>query len=215
MTTIQRRIGFSQDEEYVHTWSHLLGVAFIMVAGPILMLSWELSLWMYAGLFIYVLTFLGVFSASALYHHTVEKSKKDHFRKADHIAIYFFIAGSNTPYLLGFSDHGSATLFLALMWLMVLFGLVYKWFSFELPDWVSLLYYLIMGWLGVVTVYLISDHVDGYTFSLLLLGGILYTIGTFFYRRDFIKWYHTIWHILVLLAAITHYAALFYQLNLS
>ncbi|NND05690.1 MAG: hypothetical protein HKN87_04860 [Saprospiraceae bacterium] len=215
MTTVSRRIGFTIDEERAHTWTHLLGVLFIIVAGPVLLFLASIGSRMFISVVIYVITFLGVFAASARYHYAKDPAKKDFYRKIDHIAIYFFIAGSNTPYLLGFSGYSFAWIFLIVMWLLVLIGFLYKWFAMSWPDWISLIYYLLMGWLGVVTVYVIFDRIDPITFLLLLVGGIFYTIGTYFYRRDFIKWYHFIWHVLVLLAAITHYAALSYQLLLS
>lgn len=215
MTIISRRIGFTHDEERVHTWTHLLGVLFIMIAGPILLSCAPIGSRLFLSLLIYIATFLGVFAASSKYHHSKHDIEKDFYRKIDHIAIYFFIAGSNTPYLLGLSGYKFAWVFLVGMWVLVMIGMIYKWFAMNWPDWISLVYYLLMGWLGVVTVYIIFDQIHSITFALLLLGGILYTIGTFFYRKDFIKWYHSIWHIFVLLAAISHFAALSYQLSVS
>jgi len=215
VTIISRRTGFTIDEERVHTWTHLLGVIFILIAGPLLLSYAPLGSRMFLSILIYVATFLAVFGASSRYHSSKQDKEKDLYRKIDHIAIYFFIAGSNTPYLLGFSDYKFAWIFLVVMWVLVMIGVVYKWFGMNWPDWISLVYYLLMGWLGVVTVYIIFDQINPITFALLVLGGILYTIGTFFYRKDFIKWYHSIWHVFVLLAAIAHYAALSFQLSVS
>ncbi len=214
-TKKKRRVGYTLDEEQAHAWTHFAGIVFIILAGPLLIWRNNLGMEMNIGLIIYVLSFLGVFLASTLYHYTRNRRFKSRLRRIDHIAIYFFIAGSNTPYLLGLANHSFANFFLAVMWILVGIGTIYKLFEIQMPDWISLLYYLIMGWLGIITILLVANQVEWLTFTLVLTGGILYSIGTYFYHRDFIKWYHTVWHVLVLMAAVTHYAAIYYQLEYS
>ena len=210
----QHEITFHADEEHMHFVTHLLGVLFILFFGHYLWSSEELAPRLQIGLIIYLCTFLGVFLASSAYHLHYFKEHKNRLRKIDHSAIYFFIAGSNTPYLLGFTDGHSGLLFLVLMWSLVAFGLLIKWLEVKIPDWISLIYYLFMGWLGVVTMYLIFHEIQTATMILIIVGGLLYSIGAYFYRYDQIKWYHSIWHLFVLGGAITHFGAIYWQINL-
>ncbi len=201
-------------EEKVHTWTHMFGVFFILVsAAPLLELGPSLKA--RQGLWIFVITFFMVFLASASYHATQNPRLKQHLKVFDHVSIYFFIAGSNTPYLWSVSDHTYAPHFLIAMWSIVVMGTIYKMAGWDHRDWISLMFYLLMGWLGVVTVYLIYPVVIGSTLWLILLGGLFYTAGAYFYHYDDRPWYHSIWHLFVLLGALSHYAAIFVQLRVS
>lgn len=202
---------YTSEEEYIHVLTHLLGVAFILISGFVLVSRSDLPKVVEWGLVIYVVTFLAVFLASSLYHSRMMLKHRNQLRKLDHIAIYFFIAGTNTPFLLGFSVSYFSQYFLALMWTLVLLGTAIKWFEWNIPDWLSLVFYLFMGWLGLVTLYLIYTEVSSICIYLIAIGGVLYTIGAYFYRYDYRKWYHSIWHVFVLLAAISHFAAIYWQ----
>ncbi len=198
-------------EEKAHVATHLLGVIFIICLGrPLINLMDEqtskISLW------IFLFTFLFVFASSTIYHASRKIEIKRRLKILDHVAIYFFIAGSNTPYLSLISHHDWAPYFLIFMWALVLFGTLYKVLGWDLKSWISLAFYLFMGWLGIVTVILIYPVVTGVTLQLIILGGIFYSIGAYFYHQDHRRWYHTIWHIFVLLGAFTHYTALYCQL---
>ncbi len=206
---------YGRDEEHMHFFTHLAGVVFILFFGRYLWQANDLDGSLQLGLVIYLITFLGVFLASSAYHLHYFRDHKHHLRKLDHSAIYFFIAGSNTPYLLGFTEGPAGLLFLIMMWLLVIAGLWMKWQERPIPDWMSLVYYLFMGWLGIVTMYLIFPRIQTVTLLLIIAGGLLYSIGAFFYRHDRIKWYHSIWHLLVLGAAVTHFMAIYVQLNES
>ncbi len=205
-------IPFSTSQERIHAVTHLLGVIFVLPFGYFLYQTAS-HLQETVAIIIYLSTFFGVFVASAVYHAISEERWKVRLRKVDHLAIYFFIAGSNTPYLLTAWDDPWSPYLLALMWMMVLVGTLKKLLAWNMKPWISLAYYLVMGWLGIFTIYLIWPFTSTWTLRLVLLGGVLYTMGTYFYHHDHRKWYHTIWHLFVLMAACTHFAALYYHMN--
>ena len=72
---------------------------------------------------------------------------------------------------------------------------------------VSLTIYLIMGWLAIL---MLPDllKLDPLFLILIVLGGILYTIGVLFYRHPEKPYFHFIWHLFIIFAAITHYIAI-------
>jgi hemolysin III len=205
-------LDYGFDEEKMHFITHFIGVLFILFFGHFLWSSSQPYFGLRVGIGIYLVTFFMVFFASSLYHHQYFKDHKRQLRKIDHIAIYFFIAGSNTPYLLGYTKSVGGTIFLVLMWSLVIFGTVIKWREINIPDWISLIYYLFMGWLGVFTMYLIFHEIKASTIMLIVLGGVLYSVGAYFYKHDRIKWYHSIWHVFVLCAAFSHFAAIYLQI---
>ena len=204
---------FSIEEEVVHFITHFFGVLFMIMLGNYLWTKQGISTGLNIALWIYLITFISVFLVSSIYHSQIFNDQRRQWKKLDHISIYFFIAGSNTPYLIEYSTSELGILFLVLMWLLVAVGAYIKWQEVEIPDLYSLVFYLFMGWLGVVTVYLIYPNLEKYTFVLILIGGILYTIGTYFYHRDYKKWHHSIWHLFVLCAAMTHFGALYIQVH--
>ena len=203
--------GYSKAEEKWHVISHFVGLLFVCFNAHWLLVP-EVGDRVRAGVWIFIVTFFAVFFSSSLYHAMPVGKWKRMLQRIDHMAIYFFIAGTNTPYLL-LSDHTAAPIFLILMWLMVLIGVVLKLLPKHLlSDRISLFYYLLMGWLGVVTLYLVFHLAFASTLALLCAGGIFYTVGTYFYHHDHRRWYHTVWHVFVLLGATAHFAALYAQL---
>jgi len=199
---------FAPEEEKAHVITHGVGILFILIAGPLLVIDAPQINNLQVGLLIYVLSFLFVFASSTWYHYTRNGPKRDRLRVLDHIAIYYFIAGTNTPFLLGLVDGSRGLLFMALMGLLVLLGTCYKLSGTERFTWFSLFFYLLLGWLGLLTVYLIYPKVGLDVSLLIVAGGVFYTTGTYFYKYDSRRWYHTIWHIFVLCGALAHFWAI-------
>ena len=71
----------------------------------------------------------------------------------------------------------------------------------------SVILYLALGWtvLAIMGPLLASVSIEAVT--LLLVGGILYSIGVVFHMWDALPYQRAIWHGFVLAAAVCHYAA--------
>ena len=91
------------------------------------------------------------------------------------------------------------------LWLL---GTIYKLGGIGKWPRFSLFLYLTLGWLGIVTLWICREYISPKVLLLIVVGGLFYTIGTYFYARDFFKWYHTIWHLFVLLAGLAHFWAI-------
>ena len=96
------------------------------------------------------MTLILEYLASTLYHAIQVSAAKRIFRTIDHSCIYLLIAGSYTPFcLITLIENGGVLLFVA-VWALAFAGI-----SFEIigrqrqPRWVTILIYLIMGWLVV------------------------------------------------------------------
>jgi len=71
----------------------------------------------------------------------------------------------------------------------------------------------IMGWLAVVAVKPLFEHVLRPGLLWLLLGGLCYTVGAVFYLCKKLPYHHAVWHLFVLGGSVCHYfAILFYVL---
>lgn len=146
--------------------------------------------------------------ASTLYHAIQVPAAKRVFRIIDHSSIYLLIAGFYTPFcLITLADAGGIALF------VVVWALAFAGISFEIigrqrqPRWVTIIIYLVMGWLVVFRLPQLVAALDPLALALLTVGGLCYTIGTGFYLLKKIPYMHSVWHLWVLAGSIFIYMA--------
>lgn len=160
--------------------------------------------------------FILMFLMSTIYHAVQPPKIKAILRIFDHISIYYFIAGSFTPPILLLTSGNFRIIFLILIWLIAIFGTIFKIATYKNYDKlksISTLIYVGMGWLGVLLIRPILRYASWKFLLLLVLGGLLYTIGTYFYKSKRFKYNHVIWHLFVLAAAIVHFNAFYFYLS--
>lgn len=159
--------------------------------------------------------FILLFSASTIYHAVPFPKVKPILRVFDHISIYYFIAGSYTPAILLLTEGWFRVFFISLIWAIALFGTVFKivtYNKFDKTKIVSLITYISMGWLAIFLIRPILNNTSWKFLLLLVLGGLLYTVGTIFYKSNRFKYNHVIWHFFVLAAAIVHFNGFYFFL---
>lgn len=166
-----------------------------------------------AGISIYFFCMMFMFGGSCLYHlmpyHTTYKYV---FRKLDHIMILLAIAGTYTPICLIVLNNWIGYLVLAIEWTMAIAGIILKSVSSKRHKVLSMTIYMIMGWMAVVILPALIANTNIVFLILLIAGGILYTIGTFFYAHPEKNFFHFTWHIFIILASICHLIAILYFL---
>jgi hemolysin III len=77
---------------------------------------------------------------------------------------------------------------------------------------VSVALYVFMGWLAVVAFKEIFIHVPPLSLTLLVSGGLSYTIGLAFFGWRKLPYHHAVWHMFVIGGSIFHYLAVWYTL---
>ncbi len=146
-----------------------------------------------------------LYFSSSLYHYQKKPKRKILFRKLDHISIYLLIAGTYSPVLLlALQDSIGWTLFYV-VWGIAIVGSILKIFFTGRFEVISLLFYLIMGWLIVFDFSALKAIVPIEAIYLLIAGGLAYTVGIVFYAIEKIPFNHVIWHLFVLAGSIFHY----------
>lgn len=189
-----------------HGFGVILGIVFLVVL-MIMHVKGHNKLGV-IGFAVYGACFIFMFLMSTLYHAVQNPKAKRVLRLFDHISIYYFIAGSFTPIILLTLEGKSRIIFLIVMWTIALLGTIYKIMSFNSFDkykMLSTLIYIGMGWMAV---FLIRPMLQKFPTSVMiwiLIGGIIYTVGTFFYKSKKLTYNHVIWHFFVLAAAISHF----------
>jgi hemolysin III len=164
---------------------------------------------------IYAASVSGLFGASALYHRiTWRPAARRWMRRLDHSMIFVLIAGTYTPFGLLVLHGALGTVVLAVVWGGALAGMVLKLAWVDAPKWLMAAIYLALGWVGAATMPQLLSRAGVGAVMLLAAGGVLYSAGAVIYAlrrpdpRPKVFGYHEIFHVLVIVAAAAHYAAI-------
>ncbi|MBD64684.1 MAG: hemolysin III family protein [Halobacteriovoraceae bacterium] len=210
----QKIIECSPREEIVNVITHIPGVVLGAIFVAILLLKNydQSSLAQIVSYLIYGLSFITVFSASSLYHNTKNERRRKILKKIDHASIFFFMGGCYTPFIVINMVSDYKYHFLALVWFLVAFGIVYKFLSQFKNQVLSLTFYFSFGLMCLLAKGQMLDHMPRLAFNLLILGGLLYSVGVIFYIMKKLPYNHGIWHLFVLLGASCHFAAIYHTI---
>lgn len=158
-------------------------------------------------------TLIVMYIGSLLFHTSlaIDVPWKKALEVVDHSAIYLLIAGSYTPFLMVSLHSTKSWIMLVLIWLIAVSGVLYKVFFFYKSDVLSTLAYLAMGWMCVFFMQDLYQSIGWKGLSLLVIGGVFYTIGSLFYLFDHkFKYAHAIWHLCVIAGSLFHYLSVFF-----
>jgi len=209
---------YSLKEEIANSITHGIGVLFSIVALTILLVYaiWDKNLISIVSFSIYGFCSISLYLASTLYHSFQKEKTKRMLRIFDHSSIYLFIAGTYTPVtLLCLKGYWRIGILIA-VWVIALFGIGFKVFTYKKFDkykLLSLLLYLMMGWLGVIAIKPMLEMIPIGFLMWLLAGGLFYTVGTIFYVIKKIPFNHAIWHLFVLGGSVMHFLGFFLYLR--
>lgn len=195
----------TKQEEFWNVFTHGLGVIIYIIGFIILMISYDENIVSAIYIIIYGLSLILLFSASSFYHYVSNPKYKRALRKLDHISIYVLIAGTYTPICMSVLKDSKGFLLLILVWSITAFGLILKLFLTGKFEKVSLLLYLVMGWLVVIDIRVLYLSISTEALIYFILGGVFYSGGVVFYVMQRLKYHHVIWHIFVLLGSFFHY----------
>lgn len=201
-----------QREEWVCAVTHGVGALAALAGGAVLVaLAARGSGWQLASAIVFGTCLLLLYVASTLYHAAAHPLAKARLKVFDHCAIYLLIAGTYTPFtLIGLHGRLGWSLFAAI-WSLALVGIVFKLFFTGRFRLLSTLVYVAMGWLVIVAIKPVMAALDDWTMGWLVAGGAFYTLGTFFYHRESIRYSHAIWHLFCIAGSGCHYIAVMTQ----
>lgn len=161
------------------------------------------------GISIFIICMFLMFLISCIYHSMAFNSQQKYvFRKLDHICIYLAIAGSYTPIALCLIQGIEGISVIAIEWIAVIAGILLKSISKQAHPKLSMVIYLAMGWAAVFFLPVLLRKCTPLFLGFIIAGGILYTVGTYFYGHPQHKYYHFIWHLCINLASILHFIAI-------
>lgn len=193
--------------ERFNSISHLVGasLAVIGAAGLVGVAIYQGDPWKIVSFSVYGVMLVALYVFSTLYH-SLRGQAKEVMKKFDHCSIYLLIAGSYTPFaLVTLRGPWGWTLF-GVVWGLAILGLVQEVWLAKGARVLSLVIYVLMGWLALAVVVPLWQALTPAGFAWLLAGGLCYTLGIFFYATDHkVRHGHGVWHLFVLGGSACHF----------
>ena len=205
---------YTLKEEIISSIVHGIGV-FLSIAITSVLVTLSAvygNVWSIVSTAIFGASMMLMYMASTLYHAIPFPHAKTILKKFDHIAIYYLIAGTYTPFLLVLMRGTMGWVLFAVIWSLALLGTVLKIVSSGSGTKIwSVSLYLGMGWLVLIASKTLFAVMSKLALVFLVLGGIFYTVGIIFYLWKSKKYTHAIWHGFVLVGTIMHFMAILFS----
>lgn len=205
------------DTEKISAYTHG-GTVPVMVMGTVMLLI--ISSGHFGGQavsLIYGLSGVFLFSSSFVYHWRKQRENDNSlWRKLDHTAIFFLIAGTYTPLCFLYLEGQMKWGILIAQWSLVLIGTIYKFLFINASRVIGTLIYLLMGWIVLIPIFSLIHSMPQPALYLLGGGGISYTTGAIIYAcksPDPFPGYfgfHEIFHIFITCGALLHLLMIIY-----
>lgn len=193
--------------ERFNSITHLVGAA-LALAGSVVLIVLAARLgdpWKIVSFSIYGVMLVALYVFSTLYH-SVRGPAKSVLRKFDHCAIYLLIAGTYTPFALVSLRGPWGWWIFGVIWGLALAGIAQEIWLAKGARAISLIIYILMGWMAMVAVMPLWRALNPAGFAWLAAGGACYTLGIVFYALDHrVRHGHGLWHLFVLGGSICHF----------
>ncbi len=207
--SMKNMIKLSFGEEVGNAVSHGVAAVFCLFSLPFISVYAYITggIFRVIGIAVYGVCMFLMFVGSCIYHAMPFGSQQKYvMRKLDHSFIYLAIAGTYTPVLISIVGGTLGIVLLVIEWVCTIFGIILTSVSKNYHKRLSLTLYLVMGWIAILILPTLISNSSIVFLSLIVLGGLFYTIGVVFYNQ---KWpyAHFIWHIFIILASLAHFIA--------
>ena len=194
--------------ERFNSISHLVGAA-LAIAGAVLLIVLAARLgdpWKIVSFSVYGAMLILLYVFSTLYHSVRGARAKNVLRKFDHCSIYLLIAGTYTPFALVSLRSSWGWWLFGVIWGLALLGIAQEIWLARGARALSLVIYVLMGWLAVVVILPLWHALTPAGFTWLAAGGVFYTLGIVFYATDHkVRHGHGLWHLFVLAGSACHF----------
>jgi hemolysin III len=198
---------YSADQEVVNTATH--GLGFLLSVGAtvyVASLIPSIDVGLAASCLVYTSTLMAVYAVSTVSHAVQRPRGKFLLRTWDQGVIYLLIAGTYTPFVWSGLDGNFRSVVLVLLWTVALTGFYSKVVRHHRINDFSARGYIMLGWIPAVVLF---STVSSACLIWMALGGVSYTFGTLFLTFDHrVRFFHAVWHLLVIVASACHYYAI-------
>lgn len=216
---VTRKNRYSPGEEIFNSIASCVGAGLAIAATVLLILravfspAAEPKAFYVTGVSVFGGTLILMYLISTLYHALAPIGAKKIFAILDHCSVYIFVAGTYTPFCLGAFRGTQGWVFFGIIWALAIIGVIlYAVYGSHMRI-ASAVTYFFMGWMIIVAIKPVSAALPSLSLLFLVLGGVVYTLGIFFYAMKSMKWFHSIWHLFVIAGSILHFFAVFFSIG--
>ena len=180
-----------------------VGLAALVTLGALDGDAYKLVSFSVYGAMLFVL-----YAISTLYHSVRAPHAKSVLQKCDHSAIYLMIAGSYTPFTLVTLRGPWGWSLFGVVWGLAALGIMQELTLGRRTRSVSMVLYVLMGWLGLVAIEPLIEALPAAGTAWLVAGGVIYSAGIYFFVNDErIRHGHGIWHLFVLAGSLCQFVS--------
>lgn len=202
---------YSLSEELISAISHgvgsLLSLAALVIAVAVAMR--QQSVYNVVSAAVYGATLIILYTMSTLYHSLRVNKAKRVFRVIDHCSIFLLIAGTYTPYTLVTLRDSVGWLLFGIVWGAAVVGIVLNAIDLKKYATISVICYLLMGWVIIFAYGPLKAALDPTGIALLIWGGVAYSGGALLYAiGSKVKYFHSIFHFFVLAGSVLHFLSI-------
>lgn len=208
---------YTRKEELFNAVSHAVGILFGLVTFC-LCFTKATNMTGYLGAIIYSLSIIILYTASTVYHALEPSLIKKIMRVVDHAVIYVLISGTSiTLMLLAVYPYNKplAIAMISISLAIDIVGTTLTYIDQERFKTVQMVLYMVLGWMCLILMYPIFKNCENAAKLILfvLLGGIVYTVGTTFLALGKKKkYFHGIFHVFVLAGTLLHFIGIYLYL---
>ncbi len=214
--TKKPRRAYSLGEEIFNSVTHGVG-ALLSIAGCVILIVFcaiNRGAMEVISASIFGASLIILYTMSTLYHAIVPPLAKKVFQILDHNTIFLLIAGTYTPFCLccikpmwlGWTIFGC-------IWGAAVFGIVMSSINLEKFRKISTFCYILMGWGIILAVKPLYQGIPKLSLIMLIIGGVLYSLGVIFYVKKNIRYMHSIWHIFVVGGSVLHWFSVLFAIG--
>jgi len=199
----------SLGEEIANSVSHGIGLIVALAAAPTLIVAavkkgQALTI---VSVSIFAATIVLMYLSSMIYHFLPKGRAKRVFLVFDHIAIFLLIAGTYTPFALCVLRGTVGWTLFGMIWGTALLGTITQLIPKLRHPILSVVLYLGMGWMIVLFIRPLCQHLAFNGLLWLIGGGLAYTVGVIFYALK-ARYSHFVWHLFTIAGTTSHFFAI-------
>lgn len=197
----------TKKEEVANSITHGLGAALAVAALVILVVfaARKGDAWKVTSFSIYGSTLVLLYVMSTLSHAIMGKKMKRFFELLDYSSIYLLIAGTYTPITLMYLRGPWGWSIFGIVWGFAVIGILCKVFLLGKWDFLSVIFYILMGWIIAIAFKPLLRYAPPGFLKLLVIGGACYMFGSVFYLFKKMPFHHPIWHLFVIAGSACHF----------
>jgi hemolysin III len=198
---------YSRSEVRLDAAVHVVGILFAINAS-LWLLAHTTGISVVLSIAIYCTGLQAMLLASAAYQFSPQGPAKEILRRIDHAAIFLMIAATYTPFATNRLASGAGTALLVAIWSCATVGVIMKLTFPRRFERLSLIFYLVMGWMILAVAKPLSAALASVDLWLLVAGGLVYSAGVAFFLAERLPYHKAVWHSFVLVAFALQFGAI-------